>query len=249
MSVKLIVLAAGQGTRLRPLTDDRPKCMVELRGTPLVEHQLASARQAGVTSIHVVLGYRHDMVDFPNITKHVNEAFATTNMVSSLFVAESALEGDVIVSYGDIVYQPAVLEKLIASTAPIAVVVDQEWRAYWEARMDDPLSDAETMKLRPDGTIIELGKKAGSFNDVQGQYIGLIKFSSDAISSIREFYHGLDRNDVYDGKDFDNMYMTTFLQLIADKLMPIQAVEIANGWMEVDCPDDLKHTKFLDTQG
>lgn len=115
--------------------------------------------------------------------------------------------------------------------------------------MDDPLSDAETMKLRPDGTIIELGKKAGSFNDVQGQYIGLIKFSSDAISSIREFYHGLDRNDVYDGKDFDNMYMTTFLQLIADKLMPIQAVEIANGWMEVDCPDDLKHTKFLDTQG
>ena len=220
--------------------------MVEVRGIPIVEQQLNTARSVGITDIHVVVGYRQEMVDFPGIVKHTNREFATTNMVSSLFTAESALEGDVIISYGDIVYQPRVLSSLIESNAPVAVVVDEAWRGYWEARMEDPLADAETMKLRPDGTIIEIGKKATSIEDIQGQYIGLIKFSTDVVEEIRAFYHSLDPDEMYDGKNFDNMYMTTFLQLIADRLMPIHAVTTRNGWMEVDCPDDLNHTAFLD---
>ncbi|MDG2012103.1 MAG: phosphocholine cytidylyltransferase family protein [Pirellulaceae bacterium] len=245
MSLKLIVLAAGQGTRLRPLTDDRPKCMVDLQGTPILEHQLKAARSLGITDVHAVVGYRHDRIPFTDITKHVNAAYATTNMVSSLFTAESELSGDVIVSYGDIVFQPEVLQKLIDFQAPVSVVVDQGWREYWEARMEDPLSDAETMKLHSDGTILELGKKPKSYDEVQGQYIGLIKFAAAALPKILDFYHLLDRNQTYDGKNFDNMYMTSFLQLIIDRLMPVHAVTTLNGWMEVDCPDDLKHTQFL----
>ncbi|MBK1652709.1 sugar phosphate nucleotidyltransferase [Halorhodospira halochloris] len=56
--MRAIILAAGQGTRLRPLTDDRPKCMVELEGKPLLEHQLEVLRGAGIEDIHVVGGYR-----------------------------------------------------------------------------------------------------------------------------------------------------------------------------------------------
>jgi len=245
--VKLVVLAAGQGTRLRPLTDLIPKCMVPLRDTPLLKHQIDAARSIGVSDIHVVAGYREDVIQYEGITKHINHAFATTNMVSSLFAAETALQGDVVISYGDIVYRPAVLTRLIQCEAPAAVVVDEGWRPYWAARMDDPLSDAETMKLNADGTIAELGKKANSYDEIQGQYIGLIKFASEAICPIRDFYHCLDRKATYEGNDFDNMYMTTFLQLIADQLMPIQAVKIMNGWIEVDCPDDLNHTEFLDS--
>lgn len=245
MAPRLIILAAGQGTRLRPLTDEVPKCMVELEGKSILEHQLIAARAAGVSDIHVVLGYRHEAVRFPGITKHINDDFATTNMVSSLFAAESSLDGDVIVSYGDIVYQPSVLSQLIESAGDVAVVVDNGWRSYWEARMEDPLEDAETMILRPDGTIKELGKKAKSFDEIEGQYIGLMKFSAKAIPEIRSFYHQLDRGALYEGKDVSNMYMTTFLQLIADRLMPIKAVETTNGWMEIDCPEDLKHTSFL----
>ena len=71
MPPKLIILGAGQGTRLRPLTNDRPKCMVEFQGRSLIEHQLIAARSIGVTDIHVVLGYRHDQVQFPALKKHV----------------------------------------------------------------------------------------------------------------------------------------------------------------------------------
>ena len=248
--MRMIVLAAGQGTRLRPLTDNIPKCMVPLEGKPLLERQLETARSVGLTDLHVATGYREDVITYEGVHKHFNPDFDTTNMVATLFCAESIMDDDLIVSYGDIVFQPDVLQALIASPAPVSVVVDREWQRYWSARNDgNPLNDAETMKLRPDGTIIELGKKPQSLSDIEGQFIGLMKFSRDALGKIREFYHGLDTDAVYDGKDYRNMYMTSFLQLIADRLMPLQAVFIENGWMEVDEPSDLEFTRFLFRSG
>ena len=131
-ATKLVILAAGEGTRLRPLTDNIPKCMVPLEGKPLVKYQIETAREVGLIDIHVIGGYRHDVIDFDGITKHVNEAYASTNMVSSLFCAQTELNSDVIVGYGDIVYQPDVLEALIDSIAPVSVVIDKEWKKYYK---------------------------------------------------------------------------------------------------------------------
>lgn len=247
--MKLIVLAAGQGTRLRPLTDSIPKCMVPLEGKPLLEHQLEIAREAGITDLHVATGYREDAIRYEGITRHFNPDYESTNMVATLFCAESIMDDDLIVSYGDIVYQVDVLKALINHIRPISVVVDRQWERYWRARNEDPLEDAETMLINRDNTIRELGKKPRSMADIQGQYIGLIKFSAKALEKVRRFYHQLDRNALYDGKDFKNMYMTSFLQMIADNLLPLHAVYIDNGWMEVDCPADLEHTDFLYRRG
>jgi len=243
--MRLIVLAAGQGTRLRPLTDEIPKCMVPLEGVPLLERQLATAREVGLTDLHVATGYREDAIDYPGVVKHYNAAYDRTNMVATLFCAETIMDDDLIVSYGDIVYQPDVLQSVIDAPHPVSVVVDKEWEHYWRARQEDPLIDAETMKLGPDDTILELGKKPESLEDIQGQYIGLMKFTRQALAAIRPFYHGLDRAAIYDGKSYDNMYMTSFLQMIADRLMPLHAVYIRNGWMEIDTPEDLAFTDFL----
>lgn len=247
--MRLIVLAAGQGTRLRPLTDNIPKCMVPLEGTPLLERQLDVAREVGLTDLHVATGYREDVINYPGVTKHFNADFATTNMVATLFCAESIMDADLIVAYGDIVYQPDVLQAIIDSPHPVSVVVDTAWQRYWAARQEDPIIDAETMKLRPDDTIEELGKKPKSLEEIQGQYIGLMKFSRRALAEIRPFYHGLDHTATYDGKDYPNMYMTSFLQMIADRLMPLHAVFIRNGWMEIDAPSDLAFTDFLYRRG
>src|SRR5688500_12386621 len=104
-------------------------------------------------------------------------------MVSSLFCSEAAMQEDVdmVVSYGDIVYQRSVLEVLLAADHPIGVCIDLGWRRYWEARMADPLQDAETLKLTADGRIAELGKRAVRYEDIQGQYIGLFKIRADHV--------------------------------------------------------------------
>lgn len=242
--MKVIVLAAGQGTRLRPLTDNIPKCMVTLEDKPLIEYQLEVFKRLGITDVNIVTGYREDVIDFPGITKHFAKDFETTNMVTSLFAAESVMDDDIIITYGDIIYKDEILQKIIDSDKKVSVVVDKGWKEYWAARMDNPLDDAETMILNSDDTIKELGKKPTTYDDIQGQYIGMMKFSKEAMKEIRTFYHNLDKDKIYDGKDYNNMYMTSFLQLISDNLFPLNAVYINNGWMEVDCPEDRECTEF-----
>ncbi len=75
------------------------------------------------------------------------------------------------ICYGDIVYEARVLAALLNVDAPVTVVIDRQWRRYWELRLDDPLTDAETLKLGPGGRLLELGKKPKTFDDIEGQYI------------------------------------------------------------------------------
>lgn len=237
--MRAIILAAGSGQRLRPLTNDRPKCLVPYKGKPILQHLLGTFAQCDISDIVVVGGHRHETLDSFGVRKYINPDYASTNMVHTLFCAEGELQGDVIISYSDIVYGPRVLRSLIESSEAVSVVVDKNWRALWNQRMADPLQDAETLKLDDTGHIRELGRKPQSYEEIAAQYIGLIKFSRAAIEPIRTFYHSLDRSSHYEGKPFQQMYMTTFIQLIIDRLMPVKAVEISGGWTEIDSPDDL----------
>ena len=142
-------------------------------------------------------------------------------------------------------YSEKVIDKVLNDTSDIGVVVDKEWQAYWKSRMENPLDDAETLKINESGDIIELGKKANNIKDIQGQYIGMVKIRKDFVPKFINFYNKLDRFCLYDGKDFDNMYMTSFLQKITEELTHLKPIYINNGWMEIDEPTDLNHTQFL----
>ena len=80
--------------------------------------------------------------------------------------------------------------------------------------MDNPLDDAETFKVK-DGKILELGKKPIGYDEIEGQYIGLIKIKK-YINKVIRYYESLDKSILYDGNNYDNMYMTTFIQMIID---------------------------------
>jgi L-glutamine-phosphate cytidylyltransferase len=245
--MRVIILAAGKGTRLRPLTLDRPKCMVELEGRPLLQHQLDLFDKFNIKDVNIVTGYLEEKIQLAKVKKFYNPRFDTTNMVSTLFCADELLDGkdDILVSYGDIIYNSKVLNAIEKSKELLNVVVDQNWRKYWEARMPNPLQDLETLKINRDGYIKELGKKPNSYQDIEGQYIGLLKIRKDAVKQIKHFYYSLDTAGIYDGKIFENMYMTSFLQMISDNIIPLSPVYIKGGWIEVDEPTDLNFAHFL----
>ena len=110
--MRVIILAAGQGTRLRPYTNDRPKCLVELDGKPMLYRQLDVLRAAGLNDIALVGGYHAECLQLPDIEVLLNPRFAQTNMVSTLFCAEQWMKDgeDLLIAYGDIVYEPRVLD-------------------------------------------------------------------------------------------------------------------------------------------
>ena len=246
--MKIIILAAGMGARLRPHTDFVPKCMVPMNGKPLIDYQLDAIEKVALDDIIIVGGYRFDVLkshlgnrNLRNLTLYENKDFSSTNMVATLFCAEKELGGDVIIAYSDIVYRPEILQTLIDCPADRATIVDAAWQELWEKRMENPLDDAETMKIDSNGNIVELGKKPKSYDEIQGQYIGLTKISASVIDEMVRFYRNLDQSVLYDGKNFDNMFMTSFLQRMIDNNMPIKAAMISGGWFEVDSNEDLDY--------
>lgn len=248
---RAVILAAGQGTRLRPLTDDRPKCLVHLLGKSLLERQIKTLQQAGVSNIHIATGYRSDQIEVLGFGTSFNARFAETNMVETLFCALDFIqqEGDLIIAYGDIVYQDDNLKALLACSDEIALMIDSRWKDLWDLRLENPLDDAETLVMDEQGYVTELGKKPESYERIQGQYTGLIKIRSDKISEFVQFYKQLDRAAIYDGKDFDNMYMTSFLQQLIDTGWKAKAVLVNNGWLEIDSVEDLDQYKAMAADG
>ncbi|MDR5659786.1 phosphocholine cytidylyltransferase family protein [Serpentinicella sp. ANB-PHB4] len=248
--MKTIILAAGEGKRLRPFTEDKPKCMVLYREKPIINYILDAIDEKNLQDIGIVTGYKDDVLrkhikkiyTEKNVDLYHNPKYHSTNMVQTLFCAESYFDcnKDLIVSYADIIYNQNILTDLIKDDSEISVVVDKNWKELWEMRMDNPLEDAESMKIDNEGYIRELGKKPRDYSDIDGQYIGLIKISKRVIEKVKSFYHNLDKNRNYDGKNFNNMYMTTFIQLLINKGFKVKAVEVYGGWLEIDTTDDLK---------
>lgn len=249
--MRAIILAAGQGTRLAPHTNDRPKCLVELAGRTMLDRQMAVLRASGIDDIVLVGGYRADQLVGLSAQVLVNEAFDRTNMVHSLFCAATALDGseDILIAYSDIVYEARVLKALLAGPAGVGVAVNTDWRALWQARMDDPLADAESLRLGPDGRLLEIGQKATSYDQIEGQYMGLIKVSAQWAAKLCGVYDDMAALSRYAGPAHGNMYMTDFLQRLCDRDWPVYGVTNHGGWLEVDSVEDLDVYHDLASRG
>lgn len=249
--MRAIVLAAGQGTRLVSLTSDRPKCLVPLDGRTLLDRARDSLAAAGVTDLWVVAGYRADLIAELNYRIVINERFRHTNMVASLFAARHLIDGtcDTLICYGDIVFESRVVETLAQSTGLLSLGINAEWRSLWSARMDDPLADAETLKMNEQGLVTEIGRKPRSLSDIEGQYMGLIKLRAEGAERFRRAYDAMDRNALYDGMDFDHLCMTRFLQVLIDAGWPVAGVAVRGGWLEVDTVRDLQLYEDLAARG
>lgn len=238
--MKALILAAGEGTRLRPYTLDRPKCLVEVEGLSLLDRQLAVLRSEGVTDITLIGGYRSEMLKRPGLGLELNPRYAETNMVWTLFSAESVLQGELVLAYGDIVYSRDILRALLTSTADISVAIDLDWEQYWRARNENPLDDAETLRMDTTGCIIEIGQKPLSLEQIQGQYMGLMKFSPRGLDILRNTFHRACAAGVLRGKSPEKAYMTDLLQLMIDEGNALSAVKVQGGWVEVDTVSDLE---------
>ena len=239
--MKALILAAGQGSRLQPLTNDRPKCLVELLGRSILARQADTFADCSIHDVAVVGGYEVEQIRESGFCCFENKRFRSTNMVESLFSAREYISGseDLLISYGDIVFESDNLRRLMAADADICLMVDVNWREYWSKRMTDPLRDAETLKFKRDDYIKEVGKKPKSYKEIEAQYTGLIKVRSDVLNAFCEFYDELDRSGIYDGQSFENMYMTSFLQLLIDADWPVHGVRVHGGWLEIDTISDL----------
>lgn len=233
--MKAIILAAGRGSRMKNLTDARPKCLVELRGKALLDWQLEALHGAGISEIAIVTGYKRELLLNRGLMEFYNPRWAETNMVSSLACAQEWLQAEpCIVSYSDIFYEASAVKSLVSSAASLAVTYDPHWLKLWEKRFGDPLLDAETFRLNSDKTLAEIGNKPKSVQEVQGQYMGLLYFTPDGWGEVLRIRAGLP------SAECDRMHMTGTLQRVIEAgRIAIEAVPYEFSWGEVDSAEDL----------
>jgi L-glutamine-phosphate cytidylyltransferase len=231
-----LILAAGRGSRMGTVGDNRPKCLVELDGRPLLDRQIAALRRGGTDEIGIVRGYRSDMLSFPGLTYFDNPRWAETNMVMSLAAAAEWLRaGPVIVSYADIFYRGELVRGLLNAPGALVISYDRDWQRLWTRRFADPLSDAETFRIGASGELLEIGGKTTRIEDIEGQYMGLLKFTPTAWTVIDGVLAALDP------PVRDKLDMTGLLRrLLAAKALPIDTCGTNSQWGEIDNPGDVE---------
>jgi L-glutamine-phosphate cytidylyltransferase len=233
--VRGLILAAGRGSRMGHLSENRPKCLVEIAGKPLLERQIAALRRGGVDQIAVVRGYRSDLIDVAGLSYFNNERWAETNMVSSLAAAAPWLRSAaVIVSYADIFYRGELVRELAAAPGHLVIAYDRAWARLWTRRFTDPLADAETFRINGAGQLLEIGGKTTRLEEIEGQYMGLLKFTPPAWSEVEALLSALDP------AMRDRLDMTGLLRrLLAERQFPIETIGTDGQWGEVDNSRDV----------
>lgn len=241
--VRAIVVAAGRGSRMQEYTADKPKCLLEVGGETLLQRQFDAFAMNGVKDLHVIRGYKKECINYPGVFYYDNDDYESNNVLLSLFYAEAALQGHVIISYSDIIFKSDIVDRLLRSTGEIAIVVDREWRAAYAGRKDHPLEEAEKVVWDERKRVIEIGKHLKEECDC-GEFIGMMKLSPLGSVRLRQQFN-LARvrywnTQFHHASVFQKAYLTDMLQEMTDIGCPARCVLIEGGWRELDTAEDYR---------
>ncbi|MEE8444359.1 MAG: phosphoenolpyruvate mutase [Alphaproteobacteria bacterium] len=235
-----IVLAASRGGALGILTEHRPKCMVDVRGQPLLRRLVDTLHGGGVRDITVVRGYRKEMVNLPTIKTVDNDAFATTGEAATLACAADRLDGDCIVAYGDILFRQYILDQLRATEGDIVLTVDALARGLdpeTTPRVRDLVSCSAPFKAdyleNGPVSVTRIGPDLTG-DDIDGEWIGLCLLRATGAAAVRRALNDMRAVGTLEGASLIDL----FGRLIA-RGADIRVLYVSGHWLDVDNPGDL----------
>lgn len=231
--MKAVILSAGQGRRLLPLTMKSPKCILPIRGQSLIEWQVDELAKCGIKKVTVVVGFGADLVEQLLVTRydpyHVrtlyNPVYAITNNLVSCWVARAEMTEDFVLLNGDTLFEAAVMQRLLVGhDGPVTVVTDCK-----------PSYDADDMKVKLDGDrLIEIGKDL-PLDEVDGESIGIILFRGEGPRLFRTSIEQALRRP----SALKQWYLSVIDEMAQS--MPVWTCCIKGlEWCEVDYPVDLE---------
>ena len=177
------------GSRFRPLTNNKPKCMLKLSNQTLIERQIKIFHSCNINDITIVTGYRSELIDISNVNYVKNENYETTNMNESFFCALEPSNSPVLVTYGDIVFEQKIIQQMLEIRDGIRLAVNLNWKKYYQNRTTHPLSEAENV-LVENGRILQIKKNISESlqNQQIGEFLGIMMLSSDHVKILLERY-------------------------------------------------------------
>jgi len=240
-----VIIGAGRGSRLGHETNEIPKTLVEVMGRPMLEWVLEALGAAGFSKKDVVFvcGYAEDVIRarYPEFTYVRNAEWQKNNILLSLLSAREHLAGGFVSTYADIVYEGAVVERLVQSPRDIALGCDTEWRRRYSSRSQHPETDAEKMRAEGD-RVLEVSRGIPS-EAATGEFIGVMKLSAAGAGSFLEAFDAArtaHAGSVWrDGRTFEMAYLIHLLQHMLESGVEMHRENTRGGYMEIDTLEDL----------
>jgi choline kinase len=244
--MKAIILAAGQGTRIKKYTQNLPKGMLSFAGKTIIERQIETYKECGIYEIIIVRGFEAKKINYSGIKYYENLDYENTNMVESLMCARDEFDDDIIVSYSDILFEKRLLKKMIEESVDYGCAVDDNWKNYWAMRYGKVDFDTESLAIDSYGNITELGLEAPSLEVIDSRYIGLLKFSKKALGHMVSIWKDAnirfaDKPWQQSGKVVKKAYMTDLLNAVIESGECVKAIRFNGGWIEFDTNEDYEN--------
>ena len=261
--ITTIIAAAGFEKSLLPLIQEKPKCLLDIKGKSILERQVGTLNECNIKEIVLIRGYKKETITIPNIRYYDNDRYEETGDLFSFFCAENEMKGRCLLLYGDIIFDTPLLQKLLKSPADMSLVVDLAWH--------DHRAHLRNLQLRPD--LVQLGSPPGksyryvdpgegnrivkigrdlSHEDAHGEFIGLAMFSEQGIKAFKAVYKDVNQNarskGFHESGLLEHASLTDLIQELIDRGHDVQCVPTYKGWMEVDSFEDYQKA-WADIQG
>ena len=243
-----IILAAGEGTRLRPETNSIPKGMVKLFDKSLLEIQIDIFKKCGINDINIVTGYLAEQITFPSINYFKNKNYSSTAGIESLFCAKEKLQDSTIITYSDLVFEKTVIDQVNNLKGDIGIAVDLDWEKNYENRDQHPKSEADNVLFDEKGNILELRKNIQKPNSVIGEFTGIVKLSKKGSKIFLDKYSELEtshQGKFHNSPSLKQSIIPDMLQELIDSGINVEPILISGKWCEIDTPQDLEKAKKL----
>ena len=235
----LIILAAGKSNRIYKKIK-KNKCLIKIKNKSLIQKIIDDAKKKKfISEIRIVVGFKiknlinnlkHNKVIFVN-----NKQFSKREMLYSMQIGLKNVEQDAIVTYSDIYYSDKIFDKIYEKKSKkILLPVLNNWKKVWLQRRKDIFQDCETLIYNKNLFLKEIGKKAENYNQIMGQYMGLI-FIPKKYNNFLQYEMNKNKNN--------NMHISTFLNSIINKKVNIKCLPISTRWYEFDDIEDLRNFK------
>lgn len=234
MTKRAIILAAGQGSRLLPLTASRPKCLIDFSGRTLLDWQLDTLIEAGIDDITVVTGFREEMVaariaardDAVTVTTLFNPFYKVADNLGSVWLARALMDRPFVILNGDTLISREIAQRVLAAAdAPIRVTVDVK-SAY----------DLDDMKVRRDGErLLDIGKRLTA-DESNAESIGFLRFNADGAARFRREVERM----MHSSEGTLSWYLRAIHHIAVDPASEVLVTAIDGmEWGEVDFPEDV----------
>ena len=242
--MKALILAAGRGIRLNEITGGLPKSLLDINGISVIQRQINQLKRNNICEIFVVRGFKSNEFHLEDVSFIEDPEYDKHDQLGSLIAADSEISGDLLITFGDILFDENIIEQILSSSSNFVVAVDLNWTKSYEKRSDNPIELAGKVMIK-DGRIEKFSENlpVEKKGYLIGEFLGIIKLRNISTVILQKHLQQLrktHKGKFHDAKSFESAKLMDFLQDLVESKVEINPIFVDGKWCEIDTPKDLE---------